>query len=234
MNLFFLVEGRRTEAKVYDAWIKHVFPHLRQVKDISDFTTDNYRIFSGNGYPQYRKRLEQAFLEIIDHPVVDHFFLCLDSEELEYEARMAEVRQVVNEIAEKTAIHRKLHRLQAHIVVQHCCIETWFLGHQKMMRQAGMSPELAKMKQFYDVRQNDPELMGKPAGYVTRASYHEAYLKEMLREHDMTYSKEQPGAVCTRHYLDALRERCETTGHLGSLLKLFGIWVNLGGKMMLK
>lgn len=227
MNLFFLVEGRRTEAKVYDAWIKHVFPHLRPVKHIADFSANCYHIFSGNGYPHYRRRLEQAFWEIGDYPVVDHFFLCLDSDEDEYMARVAEVQRVIDELATKTSIYQKHHRLEVHVVVQHCCIETWFLGHRKMMRKEGLSPEFAKMKQFYDVRENDPECMGKPEDYVTRASYHEAYLKAMLRERGMTYSKEQPGAVCTSEYLGGLRDRCRTTGHLNSLLQLFVIWERL-------
>ena len=232
MNLFFLVEGQRTEPRVYDAWIKHVFPQLRRAKDIMDVDTNCYCIFSGYGYPQYRKRLQKAFLEIGDHPVIDHFFLCLDSEEQDYAARIIEVQQVIEETAVKTGIHQKNHRLELHLVVQHCCIETWFLGHRKMLRKAPMSPQLAEMKRFYDIGENDPELMGKPDGYPTRAIYHLAYLKEMLRERDKTYSKEHPGVVCARDYLDALHERCVTTGHLGSLSVLLSVWERLGGTMI--
>ncbi len=36
MNLYFLVEGRRTEKKIYGAWIHHVFPYLREAATIEE------------------------------------------------------------------------------------------------------------------------------------------------------------------------------------------------------
>jgi hypothetical protein len=65
--------------------------------------------------------------------------------------------------------------------------------------------------------------MAAPDGYINRASFHLAYLREMLAEHGMRYSKEHPGAVTQREYLKALRRRCLTTTHLRSLDVLFGV-----------
>ncbi len=227
MNLFFLVEGRRTEPRVYDAWVKHTFPQLRKVKYAVDADTDCYCIFSGNGYPAYRHRLKSAFEEIGDYPVIDHFFLCVDSEGVSYDRRVAEEWRVMAELAKETSLFEKNSRVELHLIVQRCCIETWFLGNRKMLKDTSLSPQLAEMRRFYDVGELDPELMGKPEGYVTRANYHLAYLKEMLREQGKNYSKELPGVVKERDYLDALRERCASTGHLGSLSGLLSIWARL-------
>lgn len=140
----------------------------------------------------------------------------------------------MHEAAEKTSVRQKKPQLELHVIVQHCCIETWFLGHRKMLRRSPMSPRLAALKRFYDVSEADPELMDKPEGYLTRASFHLEYLKEMLRERDKSYSKDHPGVVCAPDYFDALRERCATTGHLASLSNLLSTWQGLAGTMIAK
>lgn len=233
MNLFFLVEGGRTEPRVYNAWIGHTFPQLRK-KYPADGDTDCYCIFPGNGYPAYRRRLKSAFEELRDHPVFDHFFLCVDSEEMSYAQKVAEEKRVMAELAKETSLFDKSPQTKLHLIVQRCCIETWFLGHRGMLNETSQSPNLAEMRRFYDVREQDPELMGKPDGYVTRANYHLKYLKEMLREQGKNYSKEHPGAVCPQEYLDALRERCITTGHLASLSALLSTWQGLAGTTIAK
>ena len=51
MNLYFLVEGKRTENKVYPAWLKHLLPELQQVKNFDEVDKNNFYLFSANGYP---------------------------------------------------------------------------------------------------------------------------------------------------------------------------------------
>ncbi|MFS8066349.1 MAG: hypothetical protein ACMG6S_08245, partial [Byssovorax sp.] len=55
------------------------------------------------------------------------------------------------------------------------------------------------------------------------------YLQEMLLEQspELRYSKTRPGRVLDKDYLDALRERVTSTGHLRSLQKLFMVWDSL-------
>jgi len=65
MNLYFLVEGRRTEKKVYSAWIHHVFPHLRKAATIDEVESNHFFIISGNGYPSYYSRIPTALEDII-------------------------------------------------------------------------------------------------------------------------------------------------------------------------
>lgn len=224
MNLFFLVEGRHTERRVYEAWIRHTFPELQCVRDLAEVSTNCYCIFSGYGNPSYLKRIASALRDIYDRPVIDHFFVCSDSEEMPYEDAFDLTRTALHDAAHACSLAERLPHIGLHVVVQHCCIETWFLGHGKMLRRNPTSPELVEMKRFYDVSTKDPELMGKPEGYPTKASFHGKYLKEMLLEHGKRYSKEHPGVVVGNDYLDALRQRCASTGHLQSLAALLSTW----------
>lgn len=51
MNLYFLVEGKSTEKKVYPAWLQHLLPELKQVPNYDEVEKNNYYLFSANGYP---------------------------------------------------------------------------------------------------------------------------------------------------------------------------------------
>jgi hypothetical protein len=191
-------------------------------------TSDAYFILCGNGVPSYLKRIPSALAEIRERASVDHFFVCVDSEDKSYVERLAEVRQAVEEAARETAVRERHPRLGTHVIVQHCCMETWFLGHDKMLRRNPTSPRLVDMKRFYDVSADCPEQMGHPPGYLTRQSFHLAYLQEMLHEQGKTYSKAGPGVVIEANYLEALRRRCGSTGHLPSLNTLLSTWTSIG------
>jgi hypothetical protein len=223
VNLYFLVEGRHTERRVYGAWVRHAFPSLRLVRDL-EVSGDTYFIFCGEGYPSYLKRIPSSLADIRERPAIDHFFVCIDSEDQSYADKLAEVKQVIADAERETRIRESHPRLGTHVIVQHCCIETWFLGHTKMLRRNPTSARLVEMKRFYDVSAGCPEQMRQPPGWLTRQSFHLAYLHEMLQEQGKTYSKTGPGVVLEPNYLEALRERCATTGHLPSLQVLLSTW----------
>jgi hypothetical protein len=227
MNLCLLVEGRHTERRVYESWIGHTFPGLHLVRRLSELTQDSYLILSGYGNPAYLVRIPALLAEIANYPV-DHFFVCVDAEEEPYTAVFAPVRQAVDEAERASGIHQRRPRFRSHVIIQNCCIETWFLGHDRMLRRNPTSPKLAELKRFYDVSSDDPEDMGKPSGYTTRAQFHLEYLREMLHEQGKVYSKLNPGVVLEANYLDALRRRCASTGHLPSLQVLLSTWSSLG------
>ena len=46
MNLYFLVEGRRTEKKVYPKWLSVLLPQINEVKFPHEITQNNFYIFS--------------------------------------------------------------------------------------------------------------------------------------------------------------------------------------------
>lgn len=148
----------------------------------------------------------------------------MDAEDDNDNAKLAEINAEVACWSQKARVHAP--RLKIHSIVQNCCIETWFLGNAKMMRPAPSSDDLARYKAFYDVRTEDPERMESIDQHTPRAVFHGRYLKAMLQERStvLRYSKQNPGVVMKGEYLDALRRRCQSTGHLGSLQRLLDIW----------
>ncbi len=50
MNLYLLVEGRRTEARIYHSWIARLFPGVRLAERPEDVTENCFRLISGGGY----------------------------------------------------------------------------------------------------------------------------------------------------------------------------------------
>lgn len=80
MNLLFLVEGEKTEPKIYKAWLRHLFPHLTFVDKPEDMKTNSCRIIPGYGYPNMISspklyggisRLEACLLDIKNYSNVD-------------------------------------------------------------------------------------------------------------------------------------------------------------------
>jgi hypothetical protein len=225
MNLYLLVEGRRTEPRLYPAWLGWLMPSLRQVSMLSDVDDNTYVIVSGYGYPSYHKRIHQTLADIADAPgLIDRYIVCVDAEELTLEERRAMVWDEVKRADVETSVRARNPNLKIDVVVQDCCIETWLLGNSKFMRRNPNSAQLAQWKKFYDVSIFDPEKMPMHSGYITRASFHEVYLRAMISERgDCSYSKRNPGVTLDRAYLDALIERWEKTAHISS----FGHLLNL-------
>jgi hypothetical protein len=224
VNLYFVVEGRRCEPRVYKAWIRHSFPGLSLAQRLDEIQGDSFYVVAGNGYPAYERRIEAALLDIADHPVFDHLFICVDAEDLPYTERVARVEALVHANVIKFNVRDRCPCLQTHVIVQNCCIETWFLGNADMMPPEPVPP-FAELVSHYDVSRYDPEEMPRlPHKALTRARFHKLYLKEMLRASGHTYSEQSPAIVKDLSYLSALRHRCATTPHLRSLHHLFEIW----------
>src|SRR5688572_7553444 len=102
------------------------------------------------GYPAYISRIPQA-LEDAARSGADHLFICIDAEERSYAERRQEVQGVL-ESAESALQHQGLHyRGQLHVIVATCCIESWLLGHKKLIPRNPSSKRLSAFKSFYDV-----------------------------------------------------------------------------------
>lgn len=223
MNLVLLVEGAETEPQVYRAWLQQRLPMLQEVRNVADLSTDGYVLVKGGGNPSYIRRIGALLRDIDDRPgVVQELWICVDSEDATREQRHDKVALAVAEGNEHTRLGLTNPVLQIRILVQHCCIETWFLGHDGLARAATQSRDIVAFRRFFDVSTEDPEQMGKDAGYVTRASFHLAYLRAMLAEHGRRYSKKNPEMVLEPSYFDALQKRCTRTGHLASFQELLG------------
>jgi hypothetical protein len=223
VNLYFLVEGNKTEKIVYRSWIAHVFPNLRQVHTLEQIDTDCFLIVAGKGYPAAKQRILNALADIQLHGRIEHFFICVDAEEENAQDRFTEIVKVISQAPSSPAA--------CHIVIHNCCIESWFLGNQKIWKRNPTSIRLWEFQQFYDVKRLDPELMGCPTEYLIKAQFHYAYLQELLSERNIKYTKAFPRHVADKTYLAQLVDRHQKTGHLQSFGNLLTIWRSLGGKL---
>jgi hypothetical protein len=233
VNLYFMVEGETTEKKVYRSWIEKAFPALRKAERLEDVWQNTYRLFSINGNTDRVDNINRALNEIAAHNAIaanegrgsfDGLFICLDAEDATVELKTQQIQQLTASCPSPT---------QCYPIVHNCCIETWFLGNRPMMKRQNVErQQLREWKQFYDVSEACPEFMGKPSTYTrTKAWFHHDYLKEMLAERGISYSKKNPGVVQEREYLEALIERHQSNGHLQSFGTLLSFWRSLGGQV---
>ena len=243
MNFLLLVEGEKTEPKVYKAWLSHLFPNIEFVRRPEDMTTHSCRIIPGNGYPNMvstpklgggHSRLEACLLDILNFKNVDYFFICVDSEEESYESRYEEISSRLEMFKTRIGLDN-CQSTEFHIIVQDCCIETWALGNSEIPNKnqsKGISNNFKLFQSYYDVLTNDPqEMQNDPSqnihperSFSTKARFHGAYLKEYLSEFGLSYSKKNPSVIADKKYLNALMKRCDSTNHLSSLKNLLDLW----------
>lgn len=209
MNLYFLVEGKRTERKVYPMWLSILKPAMVKVNYAADANDNNYYLMSGEGYPSLLNHLENAIAEINEIGKYDYLILCVDAEETSVETRKKEILQYMKEK------NSRLNKAELIIIVQNPCFETWFLGNRKMFKRNPQSFALNQYINFYDVRQQDPEEMPCYQEH-TRAQFPHAYLREIFCERNITYSKQKPGPVGEESFLNELISRHSETGHISS------------------
>ena len=200
MNLYFLVEGKRTERKVYPKWLSYLLPRFSQVDKFDEAVDKNYFLISGEGYPGLLDRhLPNAVQDFNRTASYSHLVVCLDADESTVAERIAEVDQRISE--------NPLARGELKVVVQNRSIETWFLGNRRIYTRGPQSSKLAKYVQFYDVSTEDPECMGIFGEFSTHAQFHTAYLRELFREKRISYTKHRPGHVADKPHLDQLLNR---------------------------
>ena len=209
MNIYFLVEGRRTEKKVYPKWLSHLLPNLIEVADPFEINNDNYYVFNGNGFPSLLdNHLINSVSDVNEIAKFDYLVICLDSDDETIEHRRNEVLNFIK----KNKL--KLPNCEFVIIVQNKCIETWFLGNRKVYSKQPQSAELRKYNRFFNVQEDNPELMTKLDDFGSSAQFHEEYLAEMLLEKNIRYTKRNPNGVVEKHYLKELISRQKETDHL--------------------
>ena len=163
MNLYLLVEGKSTEKKVYPAWIEYLLPQMSEVKQPNLANDNNYFIISGHGYPSILNVLKTSVLEINELQNFDYLILCLDSDENSVE----EMRESVEKFINNEGIAPSDFEME--IIVQHRCFETWLLGNRRIFTHNPNSHPFIEYVQFYNVKENDPEFMGKYTGFTTHS-----------------------------------------------------------------
>jgi len=92
MNIYFLVEGKRTEMKVYPKWLSYLIPELQRSTTFDSVTKNNYFIFSGNGFPSLLdNHLRNCVIDVNNAGNYDCFVICLDADEQSIEACKQEI-----------------------------------------------------------------------------------------------------------------------------------------------
>ena len=229
MNIYFLVEGRRTEKKVYPKWLAHLLPNLVEVTDPFEISSDSYYVFNGNGFPSLLdNHLTNSVSDVNEIAKFDYLVICLDSDDETIEYRRNEVLNFIK----KNKL--KLTNCEFVIIVQNKCIETWFLGNRKVYSKQPQSADLRKYNKFFNVQEDNPELMTKLDDFGTSAQFHEAYLTEMLLEKNIRYTKRNPNGVVEEHYLKELISRQKETNDLLSFKDFLDFCATVKASMLKK
>lgn len=221
MNAYIIVEGERTEMEVYPRWLSILAPHLCRVDNPLDMTDNNYYLFTGGGIPSIYRHVANAAEDInainAEGKIkIDYLIVNIDTEE---ESREYILEQI-NEILDKRGVTKLSFEME--VFEQKVSMETWFLGNRKVFKSNPQNPDLLEYIRHYNVRENDPELMGNidEERFSNRAQFHHSYLRKMLQEQNAHYSKTRPEEVCQGHYLSRIIERYKDTGHIPT----FGRW----------
>ncbi len=196
---------------VYPSWLSHLLPEYSRIGNAFDANDHNYFMISGYGYPSIFDYIEAAVHEINETKAFDFLLVCIDADEVSPQERMVEIEDFLS--AKKLNLQPCILK----IIVQNRCFETWLLGNRKVFNR---QPERSLFRQFvnfYNVLESDPELMGFYPDFANHARFHEAYLKEMLAERNLKYSKTHPGVVRESAYLAELTKRADAEErHLSS------------------
>ncbi len=212
MKIYFLVEGRRTEPRIYPYWLSYLIPELSKLQRFDENCINGYFIFSGFGYPHLLDEIMPNSIEDINNiGDYDYFVLVIDAEELSVEERIEEVNQFI----EKKGL--SLGQTKIAIIIQNRCIETWLLGNRKIISSQPEDETLREYLAFYNVKEFDPESLGKHPEFETHAQFHESYLKKVFSEKGQSYSKKLPRHARDEAYLNQLIKRIENEPtHLNS------------------
>lgn len=213
MNIYFLVEGKRTEMKVYPKWLSYLVPELKRVQWHHEVVQNNYCIFTGDGFPSLlHKQLRNSIEDVNSLGCFDYLVICLDADEQNIDACKQEILDFM--VQEKISLNPQT---QFEIIVQNKCLETWFLANPKIFKKNPKSEFLRECVAFYNVKKDDPELMGKLPDFEGSASvFHSIYLQELLAERKVTYSKKNPQGVTEEYFLRELILRSQKTIHIQS------------------
>lgn len=226
MNLYIIVEGRRTEKKVYPEWLNYLIPELNRVNWAFEATSNCYFLFNGNGFPALlHNHLKNSIKEVNELKKFNYLVLVLDVDETTVEFRINEVNNFIKES------NLKLIDCELIIIPQDKCIETWFLGNKTIYKSNPQSISLRDYVKFYNVKDNDPELMPVFNGFNTHSQFHADYCTEFLRERNIRYSKNNPNGVVEEVYLTKLIERTTETNHIKSFKSFIDLCNEIRGKI---
>lgn len=220
MNILLIVEGKRTEKKLYKKWVTYIHPDLEFVSMVGELKGNKFTIISGKGFPGYYDVIKQSILDYNSLSDIDYLFICIDSEELSYSEKRNELERFINEECPPV-------RPGLVLIIQNHCIETWLIGNRKLNLSSAQNQGLCKYRDFYNVNTHDPEGLTS-IDERTTAQFTLDYLRLMLREKGLPYSKSNVSAVNNRSYFNQLVKRFKDKNHIKSFGNLLQELKNLG------
>ena len=203
MNIYFLLEGK-TERIIYRKWLSYLVPELKRIQYYDQANKNNYYISDIHGYPGIvHEGIPNAVEKIQEMGNYNYFVICVDAEEYTVEAK----KNLIYEFIETEKI--ELGKTKLEIFIQNRCLETWFLGNRKIFNsRQPLEKLLNEYVLYYDVSQDDPELMGK-YNQEYHADFHISYLKEIFKIKRQNYGKTRPQQAQENHYLEQLLKRIQ-------------------------
>lgn len=219
MNIYAVVEGEVGEKKVYQHWIPLVNAELCYVDHISLIRGNNFSIISGSGYPNYFNVIEAAIEDVNHYGNIDRLVISIDSEDLSYEEKQIEVTDYLSQLV----CHAEIK-----VIIQHFCLETWGLENKIVIRPNPRLPRLIEFKRFFDVRNNDPELLPNyEPKQLNRSKFAEVYLRSALNDkyRNLTYTKSNPEALLHHKYFERVKDRHNNTEHIASFSSFLSAFI---------
>lgn len=215
MKLYFLVEGVSSEMTVYPQWIKLFLPEIPTFKKYSDFVNAQNGIFfiSGEGYPSIHNHLENSIKDINKIGGIDYFFVILDCDESSVDIRTNEIQSIILQ-------HPLPQKTDLTIIIQKRCFETILLSNSTAIPHQPTNNEVIEYMRYYDVHNNNPELMGNYKADFTHSQFHAKYAIHALREKRIGYSKSNCSGVANTDYFEKVISKMNRKNHMQSLKPL--------------
>ena len=102
MNLYVVVEGKRTEPILYRKWLPQLLPGFREIQRIEDAldhaSGDSFFLVAGHGYPSYMKRIQNAVKDCVAIRKPFHLVVCVDAEDVSIEEKFSEIEVLIHDI----------------------------------------------------------------------------------------------------------------------------------------
>jgi hypothetical protein len=88
MNIYFLVEGKKTELIIYPKWLSYLVPELKRVQYYDQINENSYYIISAKGNARMiHDGIPNAVEKIQEIGNYNYFVICLDADEDTVEER---------------------------------------------------------------------------------------------------------------------------------------------------
>lgn len=216
MNYYIVVEGNKTENKIYPKWINILNPNLIQIYNICNFDKDNYYLITGGGYPNYFNIIKNSITDFKKSSDIDKLVIAVDSEDFSYSDKYKQIENLLK---------ADLSEDEYEIIIQHFCIETWALGNKVIYSKNAQSIELRELQRHHNISTNDPELLvGLEDNNRAQTAY--KYLRLLIKEknYKLSYTKRNPKVITDKKYFQRIIDRYNEGEHIQSFKTFYTIF----------